>query len=108
MFSCDNSKEKGERLNRVEICTGVYLESYTIFGNGAFGGDLLSEYLTDTVNYRIKVGTHDTSFERIVGKCKGDTVVVEKYAEDEISKQTKLVEKKNYSIQALIEQGKFE
>jgi hypothetical protein len=36
---------------------------------GALGSDVNSEYLTDSVNFRVYLGTYDDEDEMIITKC---------------------------------------
>jgi len=104
----DKRSKKYHRFTN-PICNGsLYIEGYTVFGSGALGGNMMSDYLTDSANFRIYVGTYDDSPEKYFYTCKGDSIYIEKkrFEEDpkspDASKGTiTTVEKKVYSLLTL-------
>ena len=76
-FGCRGDRSKAEHLPTIKVCDGrLYVETYMIFNSGAFGGDRVSEYLTDSVSFRMYVETFDDAQERIAYQCKGDSICV--------------------------------
>jgi hypothetical protein len=59
-----------------KICDNLYTETFCVFGQGAFGGDLDSRWLTDSTNFRIYLGTFDEVEGGIYVECSGDIVFV--------------------------------
>ncbi|MEP6610227.1 MAG: hypothetical protein ABJA76_00020 [Mucilaginibacter sp.] len=62
----------------------LYLETYTIFGGGAWGGDVDSSYLTDSVSFRKYLGTFDEEDGMIITRCNGDKITVERLERTEL------------------------
>ncbi|MCD6066291.1 MAG: hypothetical protein K0S33_1117 [Bacteroidetes bacterium] len=89
----EKSREKFRMSNNV--CNDITAETYTVFGQGAFGADLYGEWITDSVNFRVFVGTHDIQYTLIRIKCMDDTLTVVKTDEG------RMVETKTYSIAEL-------
>ncbi|MBS1524152.1 MAG: hypothetical protein JST19_00800 [Bacteroidetes bacterium] len=73
----------------------LYLEYYTVFGQGAWGADLNSEYLTDSLNFRKYLGTYDEANMPIRVICHQDTI------KTEIQNEYPNIETKTYSLKAL-------
>lgn len=66
-------------LDKSKNCScHLHLESYFIHGGGAMGSDLISIYLTDSVNFSEYIGTYDDEEEMISTRCKGDSINIEK------------------------------
>jgi len=53
----DNSKKDYEKTEL--LGDGIYCETYRVFGGGVYGGDVYSEYLTDSISFRYFVGSYD-------------------------------------------------
>lgn len=82
--SCNNSQFKYRQT--AQVCDKTYVEVFSIYGNGAFGGDMLTEYLTDSVKYRIHVGNFDESDQYYRYHCDKSKIYVEKVEKDESGK----------------------
>ncbi|MFX1705666.1 hypothetical protein PV783_16990 [Chitinophaga sp. CC14] len=80
LIACRNDRSKAdyEETVRLKLCKDLYVEMYTVFGSGAFGGDIMGEYLTDSTNFRMFVGTFDNAHETFSYKCEGDSVLIYK------------------------------
>ena len=59
----------------------LFVETYMIFGGGAGGGDRVSEYLTDSVNFSIYIGTYVQGDYFYSYECNGDSIKVYKVRE---------------------------
>jgi len=116
---CRNNKSKADHVLTANLCKyepnkcpcNLYVEVYRVFGMGAFGSDMNSEYLTDSVNFRIYIGTYDDSDENIIAKCKGDSVYTAKTKKTSSIPEwdiPKILETKTYSLRDLKMQQKFE
>lgn len=105
-FSCVNDKSKKEHFSTKVICGDLYREKYRIFSGGAYSAELYADYITDSVNFRKFVGTHDPS-EGFGYKCTNDTIVIEK-AHFSSNKVRTLIEKNSFSINELKRSQRFE
>ncbi|RYZ92881.1 MAG: hypothetical protein EOP47_29900, partial [Sphingobacteriaceae bacterium] len=65
----------------------LYIKTYTIFGSGAWGGDLNAVYLTDYVNFRVLLGEVDEAYEQVKIKCNGNHLIILKTTTDGINTQ---------------------
>jgi len=93
---------KGSRI----VCDHVYMEYYRVFGSGAFGGDLLSAYLTDSTHFRKYLGTFDDAESGYSCDCRGDSIVVNKVIRNEPKIRKQKIEV--LSLADLKRSGKFE
>lgn len=84
--SCSSTRTKEHHKFTVNLCKyeinkcacNLYAEVYQVFGMGAMGSDLDSQYLTDSINFRVFLGTFDEEDEMIITRCKGDSIQIEK------------------------------
>jgi len=98
MFSCKN--EKGDYKRTVSICNDLHIEVFRTFSSGAFGSDLVDDYLTDSVNFRLRIGSYDEYYGSIYYQCEMDSITIEKREKsDTISMHT--IEKKIYDLKKL-------
>jgi hypothetical protein len=77
LSSCRSDRSKAELARKSKVCGGLlFAEDYVIAKGGAYGGDRESDYLTDSINFRIYVGTVDNKYEYYAYKCSGDSVII--------------------------------
>lgn len=83
--TCSRDNKNRERLRQTtKICDSVYVETYLVFGQGALGTDLVSDWLTDQKNFRIYIGIHDEGKGGFWYECKRDSIFVrQKFVDDE-------------------------
>src|ERR1700733_1427192 len=74
-----------------EIRHGLFIETFS----AGLIGNLSAQYLTDSVNFRIYVGTYDDETESLYYTFKGDSVYVEKVLRIDDTSLMKTVDKKN-------------
>lgn len=99
--SCRNDRSKTELASIVRIRnSNLYVQTFTIVGNGAFGGDRISDYLTDSVNFRIYIGTYDNGDEGFSYKCTGDSISISKII-GRRENENKIVNSKSYKLSEL-------
>jgi hypothetical protein len=100
MNACHN--ENNSDHNRTwEICHGIYVENYTVFGMGAGGGSLLGDCLTDSATFRVFVGIYDEGYEEISYDCQSDSLMV-KFSSDDVAQRKFHTDSANYySISSL-------
>jgi len=75
---CSIDPQSREQLKRTtKICDGIFVETYSIFGQGALGTDLVADWLTDQKNFRMYIGTEDEGQgDPWWYQCLGDSVRV--------------------------------
>ena len=108
LFGCVSSANKKEYKNTTKVCDKLYVEAYTVFGSGAFGGDIIAEYLTDSSNFRILIGTFDNYKEAISYKCTNDSVLIERFNTVSVDTNWTVTDRKILSLEMLRKERKFE
>lgn len=94
ILSCSNKYDRQDHRRTTELAHQLYVETYVVFGSGAFGTDIVSQYLTDSTSFREYVGTFDEGPEYYYYRVSGDTIYIEKYNSSEGKNSKKLLEKK--------------
>lgn len=114
-MGCRSDRSKAHHSSTIEVCDKTLLvEKYTISGGGAYGGDRVSDYLTDSINFRMYIGTFDNAHENFTYECKGDSIYIEKVSIEEegipynTKSVVKVIEKKTVDLKTLRKQNKFE
>ena len=102
LSSCINDKSKKEHKRTTAIAPNLFVETYTTFGGGAGGGDRVSQYFTDSLNFRIYTGTFIEGHNYIYYECVGDSIKVHRFSEGKKSAT------KAYSVTALKNDRRFE
>ena len=109
LLSCRNDRSKNRLETVIPICDkSLYVEKYVVWGGGAFGGDMISAYLTDSVHFRILLKTYDNAHEGIGFKCLGDTILILNQSFDTLSNRFKVTTMDRYSIEELKRKKVFE
>jgi len=107
-LGCFNDKSKNRHTSTVRVCNEMlFVETYLISGNGALGGDRVSEYITDSTNFRIYVGTYDNADEGYSYKCKNDSIEIYKIAGRRENKN-KIIDTRVYDLASLKSKKIFE
>ena len=104
-----NDRDKSGYHETTRVCGGALLvDSYTIVGGGAYGGDRVSDYLTDSVNFRIYLGTYVTGNEAISVRCEGDSVHIYRSKMSYQTHQREITKTWGYNDAELKKSKKFE
>ncbi len=72
LFSCSMNNYKFT----TEISQNIYIETYNVFGSGAYGGDINMDVITDSLTFRVVVGKYDNYNEFYSYKCNGDSITI--------------------------------
>lgn len=76
-YSCSQNDGKGKHVFTSKICNNIYVEGYRTYEGGALGSNITAEYLTDSINFRVYVGSFDLSESKYAFECKNkDTLVI--------------------------------
>jgi hypothetical protein len=103
-----NDRNKDNHTSTVRICNGtLFIETFTIFGSGSYGGDRVSDYLTDSLDFRIYIGAYDNSDEAYSYECKGDSVKIYKVIGIKEGKN-KIITTRTYNVLGLKQKKVFE
>jgi hypothetical protein len=105
-LSCWNERDKKNYLNTLKICNQLYVEIFRVYNSGVYGGAIESNHLTDSLNFRIFVGTYDD--HRIFNyECSIDSVFVRTLSRVLIEGDT-VFNIKGYNLKELKSSKKFE
>lgn len=104
---CNSDRNKDKYRSTVNICKKLYVETFAIIGGGAYGSDRVSDYLTDSINFRNYIGTYDNNDEGYSYKCVGDSITIYKVTGRSESKN-KIVSTTKFSLLNLKKDKKFE
>lgn len=106
--SCQDAPLSGKSEMKLrttqKICNNLYREIYEISSEGAHGGEILSAYCTDSINFRKHIGVYSFSDESIGFRCKNDSIFIYKFANNGNDSMLQKV----YSIKCLTEENIFE
>ena len=72
LFSCSMNNYKFT----TKISENLYIETYNVFGSGAYGGDINMDVITDSLTFRVVVGKYDNYNEFYNYKCNGDSIII--------------------------------
>jgi len=81
-------------LDTDEIRNKLYIETFS----AGLAGNLTAQYLTDSVNFRIYIGTFDDETEWFYYRFNGDSVYVEKIQNIDETALVKTIDKKVYNL----------
>jgi len=103
--ACSNKNAHGEFYVKNRICDKLWQEMYVVVQGNTFGTATYSDYLTDSINFRVYIGECD-EYSSYSYDCSGDSIIVEKFKHVENRKQ--LVKTWVLSLSNLREDHKFE
>ena len=101
-----NTRESDDKLFvKTFICNSFWREKFRVFSGGAYSAELYSDYITDSTNFRMHVGTHDeySSFDYV---CNGDSLTIRKFKHQDGIKIP--IEQSVYSLSGLRKNHKFD
>ena len=108
-YGCFGNERSKDRLFDVyKRCDGIYVEAFLVFGSGAYGSDVHSMYLTDSINFRKFIGTYDTGDQMLFTECVGDSIIITKSTRLRGNNTETINFIKRYSKKDLIRENKFE
>jgi len=61
--SCQDYYSRKSHKRTTELQKELFVETFTIFGSGAYGTDVVTQYLTDSIEFRKYIGTFDEGNE---------------------------------------------
>ena len=102
-----NSGNKSDYKYTVNGMKNLYVEAE----RPELTGDLIAEYLTDSKNFRLYIGSYDEHDEKIITQCKGDSIIVEKLGSTSATADGSfrtVIESHAYSLKALKKKHIFE
>jgi hypothetical protein len=104
---CANKKSKKHFFASSKECGGLFREKYLIGSWGALSADTYSDYITDSINFRVFVGIHgdDENFEY---ECKNDSLIIIRLSTISVEQAKVIDTLKTYSVDRLKFEKKFE
>ena len=76
LFSCYDETDKSRYDTTTEVCDGsLFVETYIVYDGGVYGGQTYADYLTDSTNFNVFIGTYDDD-EILSYKCQGDSIYI--------------------------------
>jgi len=102
--SCQDYYSRKSHKRTTELQKELFVETFTIFGSGAYGTDVVTQYLTDSIEFRKYIGTFDEGNEFYYYNISGDTVNVEKYKVGMNGKGKTLLKREQLLISSLKKQ----
>jgi hypothetical protein len=108
-IGCRSDKSKSGYHRTFPICDRrFFVEIFTIIGGGAFGGDRVSVYITDSIYFRKYLGTYIDSEEKIVTVCNGDSIYIYRTRYNHQTHSSDIENTRIYSVQDLKKGNLFE
>ncbi len=103
LIGCQSRNEMGKYWQTIKLSNGLYVEVYKGFSQGAFGSDLIDEYLTDSSTFRVYTGRSDEYYDLVFYKpVFNDSILIQKSHRDSNSGSVKnIVATHTYSIKSL-------
>jgi len=105
ILGCTNKYNKKHPFFVSRVCDHVYVQTFTVFGQGALGADELSYYITDSISFRKFCGLGDGVVSYFKFECIGDSVKISRFDRD---KKETPIETTFYSITQLKESKHME
>lgn len=100
--ACVNDRGKKRFKWTDVICNQLYVETYVISLKGTEGAERLSQYLTDSLSFRIHIGNIVQGRDYNSYECSGDTILISKKKLGQIQ-NTKIL-----SVRSLKQEGRLE
>ena len=108
VISCRDNRSKKDHTSTTQICDKyLFVETFEIYGGNAYDGDIVSQFLTDSTNFRIYVGTFDNAHEGYSYQCSGDSIRISKLTYDS-SGNKNILNINSYNIAELKKSKRFE
>ena len=101
MTNCKSSYNDGKYWQTVKLDNGLYIEVFKTFSQGGLGSDLIDDYLTDSLNFRVRLGTSDEYYEQVYCRpTSGDSIQIRRSRRGNDGK-LKVVKMEDYSLKEL-------
>lgn len=107
--SCYDKYSKKYYHSTTLLKNGLFVESFTVYGSGASGTDMITDYLTDSLTFRMYAGTYDQGPEYYYYQINGDSILIQKYksSSESKSKQKELIDKQLYFLSKLKQSNSY-
>ena len=101
LYGCGGKSGKGDYKGTIVFCDSLYVEIYSVFGQGAYGSDMIEYYLTDSASFYLRVGRGDELYSPYYYHCNEDSIIIEKLYREEVTSHIRVREKKAYDFRKL-------
>lgn len=105
-FNCIEQKSKKRLFVTRKIGERLWREKYRIFSGGTYSAELFTDYLTDSVKFRVFIGEHD-EMSNFTYDCIGDSIIINKTFVNDMQAKT-VTTLRVLSLSQLRLQHKFE
>jgi hypothetical protein len=105
-IGCIDKKRKQKLFVTKSVCNKIWTKKYNVFSGGAYSAELYSDYITDSVNFRVYIGSHD-EYSGFQYKCNGDTLLVKRFKVNEDG-STSIIESSIFRLTVLRKEHRFE
>lgn len=106
-MSCSNTRSKNKYLGTGVACNNLIREKYIVGSWGALSADIYADYLTDSIHFRVYIGTHGDE-ENFGYDCAHDSIHIIRLSIIGVE-SPKIIDKiKVFSISSLKKEGVFE
>ncbi len=106
-WGCSTKKSKKKFFGSNIVCNNLIREKYVVGSWGALSAETYSDYLTDSINFRVYIGTHDED-ENFEYDCSNDSIYVIRLSIKGIEKAKVIDTSKIYSLSELKRERIFE
>ena len=105
-IGCVDKKSKEKLFGTISVCGNIWEEKFRFFSGGAYSAELYSDYITDSANFRVYIGSHD-EYAGFEYTCNGDTLFVKEYKVNE-DRNKSIVKTSVFRLSVLRKEHKFE
>ncbi|OQP38771.1 hypothetical protein A4H97_18815 [Niastella yeongjuensis] len=106
IISCIDKKSKKELFVKRSVCNNIWREKYLVSSGGAHSAELYSDYITDSVNFRVYIGSHD-EYGGFDYNCNGDSLFVRKVMNNDDGSAS-IIDSSIFRLSVLRKEHKFE
>ncbi len=106
-WGCSNNRSKKKFFVSGVVCNNLIVEKYIVGSWGALSADSYSDYLTDSVNFRVYIGTYSDK-ENFAYDCTNDLVYIIRLSQIGVEKAKVVDTLKVYSLSELKRKKLFE
>ena len=107
LFGCNNNRSKKRFFVSGVVCNNLIVEKYIVGSWGALSAETYSDYLTDSLNFRLYVGIHgdEDNFEYA---CANDSIYIIRLSQRGVEKAKIVDTLEVYSLNELKRKKIFE
>jgi hypothetical protein len=101
--ACSPRKQDVVYSQTIDLSKSLHVEIFKAASQGAFGSDIIEEYLTDSSTFRVFVGRsdeyYDLTYYRLVGD---DSILIRRsHKNEDLDSEMMIMRERTYSLEAL-------